>query len=114
MNTEMTREENNTAVHCNGHLTEQDGPRRPHGHGEITRKRYLSVKELSKEYQMSLRVIYSLIKREADFPFVNMGLKKKYMVDREAFETWLFKRTYKEQGEYLKIPDINELTGYRR
>lgn len=110
----MQNANTDTAVHLDGHLTEQNGPRRPHGQGEKTRKRYLSVKELSKEYQMSLRVIYSLIKRDATFPFVNMGLKKKYMVDREAFETWLFKRTYKEQGEYLKIPDINELTGNRR
>lgn len=110
----MTIEENNTAVHGDGHLTERSSVRRPHGQGEIVKNRYLSVKELSKEYQMSLRVIYSLIKREADFPFVNMGLKKKYMVDREAFETWLFKRTYQEQKDYLRIPDINELTSYQR
>jgi len=106
--------QNNTAVQNDGHLTKQNSTRRPHGQEELARKRYLSVNELSKEYQMSLRVIYSLIKRDSSFPFVNMGLKKKYMVDREAFETWLFKRTYKEQGEYLKIPDINELTGNRR
>ncbi|MFA5583656.1 MAG: hypothetical protein WDA09_05530 [Bacteriovoracaceae bacterium] len=110
----MITEQNNTAVQNDGHLTEQNSPRRPHGQGEIVRKRYLSAKELSEEYQMSLRVIYSLIKREVDFPFVNMGLKKKYMIDREAFETWLFKRTYQEQKNYLRIPDIHELTNNRR
>ena len=105
---------NNTAVHQDGPFTSGNCPRRPHVPEVIKQKRYLSVKELSKEYKMSLRIIYSLIERDATFPFVNMGFKKKYMIDREAFETWIFKRTYQEQGEYLQVPSIGQLTNIRR
>lgn len=91
-----------------GHLTNNLQDRRP------TKKRFLSVKEISKEYSMSLRVIYNLIKTDPTFPYINMGLKKKLMIDLEAFDLWLVKRTLNEQKSQFKIPDLMELTKGRK
>lgn len=107
--------ESNTAVQAknqnDGHLTATLKNRRPHS--EININKYLSVKEISKMYSMSLRVIYNLIKADPIFAYVNMGVKKKLMIDHEAFETWLMRRTYQEQKKQFRIPDLMELTNKR-
>jgi len=90
-----------------GHLTNNTQDCRP---TLDTKKRFLSVKEISEEYSMSLRVIYNLIKTDPTFPYINMGVKKKLMIDLESFDLWLIKRTLNEQKNQFKIPDLMELT----
>lgn len=94
-----------------GHLTNNSQDRRP---TIKTKRRFLSVKEISKEYRMSMRVIYNLIKTDSTFPYINMGVKKKLMIDLEAFDLWLVKRTLNEQKNQFKIPDLMELTKGRK
>lgn len=94
-----------------GHLTATLKNRRPHSEDNL--KKYLSVKEIASMYRMSMRVIYNLIKTDPNFPYVNMGVKKKLMIDHEAFETWLMRRTYQEQKNQFRIPDLMELTNKR-
>ena len=80
-------------------INQEDGPltttfknRRPHSENNL--KKYLSVKEIAFMYSMSIRVLYNLIKTDPNFPYVNMGVKKKLMIDHEAFETWRESSSY--------------------
>jgi predicted DNA-binding transcriptional regulator AlpA len=105
----------NTAAHMinqdDGHLTATLKNRRPHSENNL--KKYLSIKEIASMYSMSIRVLYNIIKTDPSFPYVNMGVKKKLMIDHEAFETWLMRRTYQEQKNQFRIPDLMELTNKR-
>jgi hypothetical protein len=98
-----------------GHLTATLKNRRPHSEDNLKKHlgKYVSVKEIASKYCMGIRVLYNLIKTDPNFPYVNMGVKKKLMIDHEAFETWLMRRTYQEQKNQFRIPDLMELTNKR-
>ena len=66
-----------------GHLTNNTQDCRP---TLDTKKRFLSVKEISEEYSMSLRVIYNLIKTDPTFPYINIKVKKKLIIDLKSFD----------------------------
>lgn len=50
-----------------------------------------------------------LINRNPDFPYVNVGLKKKFMVDVAQFEIWMKERTKKQKHEHFAIPSAVDL-----
>lgn len=72
-------------------------------------QRPVTVKELAAHYGLNIGTIYSLIKTEPDFPYINVGIKKKFMVDLIQFEAWINKRTEKQKHEYFKIPSSFDL-----
>lgn len=71
--------------------------------------RYVSVKELSKMYGVSTWSIYELIKHEPSFPYRNIGLKRKFVIDPDAFEAWMEKRTKREKALAQRLPTADEL-----
>ena len=69
----------------------------------------LTVKELSSRYGLSRASIYEFIKHDPTFPYQNVGMKKKYVVNAEAFNVWLEERTKAEKKAHFRIPDAKEL-----
>ena len=56
-------------------------------------KRLKSVKQISSEYGISESILYSQIKTDPTFPVVNIGKKKKYLIDSISYIRWLKSRT---------------------
>ena len=71
--------------------------------------RLVTVKRLAALYGLTLNSIYSLIKTDLSFPFKNLGVKKKYMVDLIEFEQWMNSRAAAEKDRALNIPRAVEL-----
>ncbi len=67
-------------------------------------KRLKTINEISHEFGVSKTILYSQIKTDPTFPVVNIGLKKKYMIDTTSYLAWLKKQTIrpvKFSGEEL-------------
>ena len=78
-------------------------------------KTYIGIRELAVLSGLSASGIYDLIKHNPSFPFKNVGLKKKYVVDLEAFEKWRDERTKVEKAKTFQIPTATELmTRYKK
>lgn len=90
-----------------GPLTKIQNIHRPTG-------RYRSVKDVSKVYGISIWTIYELIKSDPHFPYRNIGLKKKLVVDVEAMEAWLTERTKRDRQIEMQVPSAEELLTKRR
>ena len=84
-------------------LTERPSPCWP------LKRRYYSIKEVSQMYGISTWVIYHHIKTDPSFPFVNIGVRKRYLVDGEKFEKWLNLRGQMETRKNHQLPNTNEL-----
>lgn len=69
----------------------------------------VTVKRLAALYGVSASSVYSLIKTDPSFPWLNVGLKKRYMVDVMKFEKWLEERNKKERSEIFDLPSATEL-----
>jgi len=83
----------------------------PKGKADLGRHRpsSVSVKDLAALYGLNIGAIYALIKTEPDFPYVNAGIKKKFLVDVAQFETWLAERTKKQKHERFAVPSYFDL-----
>ena len=75
---------------------------------KIQRKFY-SIKEVSQMYGIGQWLIYHHIKTDPTFPYVNVGVKKKLLIDLQRFEQWLEVRSQKNNNERHYLPSINEL-----
>ncbi len=71
--------------------------------------RLVTVKALAIKYGIKPVAIYEFIKTEPDFPYVNVGVKKKFLVDVDQFEAWLSERTKKQKHEHFAIPSVVDL-----
>jgi Helix-turn-helix domain len=69
----------------------------------------VSVQALTEHYGLSKSTLYELIKSDPTFPYVNVGLRKKYMIDGERFEMWLKERTEKQKSEQFGLPTASGL-----
>lgn len=76
--------------------------------------RYLNVKEVAAMYGISIWTIYELIKTDSSFPYRNIGIKKKFVVNPDEFETWMTERTKKERQKEMHVPSAEELLKTRR
>lgn len=83
----------------------------PKGHGDLVgyQPKLLTVKDLARLYGLKMGAIYEFIKTEPDFPYVNVGVKKKFLIDVSQFETWLMERTKKQKHEHFAIPTALDL-----
>ena len=73
------------------------------------KKRFFSIKEVSAMYGISQWLIYHHIKPDPTFPFVNVGIKKKLLIEPKAFEEWLSSRTRKQIHQDFNLPSAREL-----
>jgi predicted DNA-binding transcriptional regulator AlpA len=76
--------------------------------------RYLNVKAVAEMYGISIWTIYELIKTDPTFPYRNIGIKKKLLVNTEELEIWMEKRTKKERQIEMQIPSADDLLRNRR
>lgn len=70
---------------------------------------YLSVKSLAARYGISKSTLYELIKSDPTFPYRNVGLRKRFLVDSSRFEVWLNDRTAREQDARFGLPTAHGL-----
>lgn len=81
----------------------------------LAQPRLVPIKELMRLYGLKLSAIYGLIRSDSSFPAVNVGLKKKYMVDLNGFNKWLEARSDKEKQARSNEPSKEDLlTMFRR
>jgi predicted DNA-binding transcriptional regulator AlpA len=76
---------------------------------ELDNPRLVTVKRLAAFYGLTLNSIYTLIKTDLSFPYKNVGVKKKYMVEIAEFEKWLNSRATTEKNQTLNIPKAADL-----
>lgn len=86
-----------------------NGVPKPSGNARTTQSGLVTVKELARLYGLTIGSIYAFIQTEPDFPYINVGLKKKFLVDVGQFEIWLADRTKKQKHEHFAIPSAVDL-----
>ena len=74
-----------------------------------TNKKFYSIKEVSQMYGIGQWLIYQHIKTDPTFPYVNVGIKKKLLIDLKGFEQWLLGRSKKNNNEKHHLLNANEL-----
>jgi predicted DNA-binding transcriptional regulator AlpA len=93
-------------------LSDENFERRPRGH-EASRvespKTFLSIKEIASRYGVSDWTIYRFIKTDPTFPYLNVGLKKKFIVNENSFRIWMEERTKRERGQIFRVLSGSEL-----
>lgn len=90
-------------------LTGRPHPCWPLDKEKLPQKRFYSIKEVSVMYGISQWLIYHHIKSDPTFPFVNVGLKKKLLIELKEFDGWLYKRTRKQIGQDFNLPTAQDL-----
>lgn len=90
-------------------LTERPQPCWPLIETKNFGKRFYSIKEVASMYGISQWLIYHHIKTDPTFPFVNVGIKKKLLIEPKAFEEWLSSRTRKQIHQDFNLPTAKEL-----
>lgn len=76
---------------------------------DAPKPRLVTVRALAGLYGLKPATIYGFIKSDPAFPYKNVGLRKKYLVDVDQFETWLERRTTEEKNMHFGIPTATEL-----
>lgn len=72
-------------------------------------KKYFSIKEISNMYGISIWLLYLHVKTDPKFPVVNIGVKKKFVIDPAEFEIWLNSKTKKFRLTEHNLPSSDEL-----
>lgn len=62
-------------------------------------------------YGISQWLLYSHIKSDPSFPVVNVGIKKKYLIDLVQFDLWLKRKSGKDTEDKFNLPSSSELLG---
>ncbi len=88
-------------------MTENSQNCRPLGHEEG--RTFLTVEEVSEMLRVSQWTTYNLIKTDPTFPYLNIGLKKKLVIDRARLEVWMQARTNLLFQQERSIPSGTEL-----
>ena len=90
-------------------LTGRPHPWWPSSMPKVSEKRFYTIKEVSKMYGISQWLIYHHIKTDPTFPYVNVGIKKKLLIELKSFDEWLFARSKKQVLENFNLPTAEEL-----
>ncbi len=94
-------------------LTERPQSWWPSNMAKVPEKRFFTIKEISTMYGISQWLIYHHIKNDPTFPFLNVGIKKKLLIELKVFEEWLALRTRKQVQQEFNLPTAQELLGAR-
>lgn len=70
-------------------VSENDRPQGQREDSQNSSQQFLTIKEAATIMRVSEWTIYSLIKSDTTFPFLNIGRKKKFVVDNSNFRIWL-------------------------
>lgn len=62
-------------------------------------------------YGISQWLLYHHIKNDPTFPYVNVGVKKRLLINPEKLEAWLTNRTMAQTYEGHNLPTLKELLG---
>ncbi len=60
-------------------------------------------------YGISQWLIYHHIKTDPTFPYVNVGIKKKLLIELKSFDEWLLARSKRQILENFNLPTAEEL-----
>lgn len=90
-------------------LTKRPTPCWPSNGEEKSSKKLYTIKEVAKMYGINQWLIYHHIKSDPTFPFVNVGVKKRFLINIERFDSWLENRSKKHVLESHNLPSSNEL-----
>lgn len=71
--------------------------------------RFINVKDAASMYRISIWTIYELIKTDPSFPYRNIGIKKKFILNTDDLEAWMKERTKREKHIEMHIPTADEL-----
>ncbi len=83
-------------------LTSNSEGNRPQDHSgrfQLPDKEFLTPKEVAEFMQISYWSVYSLIKKDPKFPALNVGIRKKYVIDRKRLENWIYDRNQRGEVE---------------
>jgi len=64
--------------------------------------RKLTIIEVAQQYKISKSTLYRLIKSDPQFPWFNVGEKKKFIILEDQLKRWMFQRSIKQ--EIIKLP----------
>ncbi|MFY7994175.1 MAG: helix-turn-helix transcriptional regulator [Bacteriovoracaceae bacterium] len=64
--------------------------------------RTLTINEVAQQYRISKSTIYRLIRNDPQFPWLNIGQKKKFILFEDQLKRWLHQRSIKQ--EIIKLP----------
>lgn len=70
---------------------------------------FVGVRIIASRYGISKSTLYDLIRSDPNFPYVNVGLKKKIMINAVEFDSWLQSRTKEQKAAHFKLPTADEL-----
>lgn len=63
---------------------------------------FLTLKEVSTRYRISLSSLYRLARGDPGFPAINVGVRKKIIINQFELERWISKKNFKE--ELVRLP----------
>jgi hypothetical protein len=89
-----------------GHLKVDGAGVRPQSYED---PKFLPIKELAVRYSISDWILYRFIKTDPTFPYLNVGLKKKFVINEVSFRTWMEERTKRERSRFFHIPSGEDL-----
>ncbi len=72
---------------------------------KVVVKKYLTVREALKFMNISEWSIYNLIHRDPTFPYINIGVTKKYVIDASLLNQWLENRIQRDK-EKLRLKGL--------
>tara|TARA_Y100000768_G_C23984113_1_gene687684 strand:+ start:2176 stop:3405 length:1230 start_codon:yes stop_codon:yes gene_type:complete len=72
-------------------------------------KKFYTIKEVSSMYGIGQWLLYSHIKSDPSFPHINVGLKKRYMIELHEFDSWLRSRNKSRISVGHDLPEANDL-----
>ena len=67
----------------------------------VSLERFYSIREVSKMYGISQWLLYHHLKTDPSFPYTNIGVKKKFLIELEEFDRWLEKKSQKRTQSFL-------------
>jgi len=90
-------------------LTRRPFPCWPLDEGLTPKKKFYSIKEVVEMYGISQWLIYHHIKTDPTFPYVNIGVKKRFLIDLEKLDQWLANRNKEHIAQLHQLPSSSEL-----
>jgi hypothetical protein len=92
-----------------GHLNDPAAGGRPQKYEARTVEAFLPIKELALRYSISEWILYRFIKTDPTFPYLNVGLRKKFVINEASFRTWMEERTKRQRSQFFHIPTGQDL-----
>ena len=85
---------------------EKDRPQATQPEQNVLVKKYLTVREALTFMNISEWSIYNLIHRDPTFPYINIGVTKKYVIDASKLNQWLENRIQHEK-EKIRLKGLS-------